>query len=101
MRAPIKSRSYGLSNPQQQRMFEMVSTSDCVYHPVARVATDRANSGMAALVRRLTMALVIARERRALMALSDDALKDIGLSRADAYHEGTRSFWDLPSDRLR
>jgi uncharacterized protein YjiS (DUF1127 family) len=35
------------------------------------------------------------------LALSDDALKDIGLSRADAYWEGTRSFWDLPLHRLR
>ncbi len=33
------------------------------------------------------------RTRRALLALNDDQLKDIGISRADAYSEGTMSFW--------
>ncbi|WP_285425023.1 DUF1127 domain-containing protein [Pseudomonas sp. efr-133-TYG-103a] len=36
------------------------------------------------------------RERRQLAALSDDALKDIGLSRADVYQEAERRFWDDP-----
>lgn len=31
--------------------------------------------------------------RRALLTLNDDQLKDIGISRADAYREGTTSFW--------
>ena len=34
------------------------------------------------------------RSRRALQELSDHQLKDIGLSRADAFKEGTRRFWD-------
>lgn len=34
------------------------------------------------------------RSRIALMELSDDLLKDIGMSRADAYREGRRAFWD-------
>ncbi|MYZ48072.1 DUF1127 domain-containing protein [Rhizobiales bacterium L72] len=34
------------------------------------------------------------RSRRALLALTDDQLKDIGLSRADAHREGLRPFWD-------
>ncbi|MBZ0163691.1 MAG: DUF1127 domain-containing protein [Notoacmeibacter sp.] len=33
------------------------------------------------------------RTRRALLALNDDQLKDIGISRADAHREGTTSFW--------
>lgn len=33
------------------------------------------------------------RQRRALLALSDAMLKDIGLSRADALHEGSKGFW--------
>jgi uncharacterized protein YjiS (DUF1127 family) len=42
----------------------------------------------------------VARQRRALMRLDDRMLKDIGASRADAYREGSRSWWDLPaSDR--
>jgi uncharacterized protein YjiS (DUF1127 family) len=39
------------------------------------------------------------RERRQLMALDDHALKDIGLSRADAHREWCRPFWDLPRAR--
>ena len=32
-------------------------------------------------------------ERRALLGLSDHSLKDIGLSAADAWQEGHKSFW--------
>jgi uncharacterized protein YjiS (DUF1127 family) len=35
-------------------------------------------------------------ERIELASLSDDALKDIGLSRADVYEETDRPFWDDP-----
>ena len=34
------------------------------------------------------------RSRRALQELSDHQLKDIGLSRADAFRECNRPFWD-------
>lgn len=34
------------------------------------------------------------RTRRALLSMTDDQLKDIGISRADAYREGIRSFLD-------
>jgi uncharacterized protein YjiS (DUF1127 family) len=33
------------------------------------------------------------RQRRALLALNDHALKDIGLSGADAWQEGGKPFW--------
>ncbi len=33
------------------------------------------------------------RQRRALLALSDALLKDIGISRADAWHEAGKSWW--------
>lgn len=33
------------------------------------------------------------RSRRALSALSDEQLKDIGLSRSDAFREASRPFW--------
>ncbi|WP_062380341.1 MULTISPECIES: DUF1127 domain-containing protein [Pseudomonas] len=39
------------------------------------------------------------RERIELASLSDDALKDIGLSRADVYGEADRPFWDDPMKR--
>lgn len=38
----------------------------------------------------------LAEQRRQLAALSDAALKDIGLSRADAWQESERPFWDEP-----
>ena len=34
------------------------------------------------------------RSRHALLELSDHQLKDIGLSRADAFNEARRRFWD-------
>jgi uncharacterized protein YjiS (DUF1127 family) len=79
----------------------IMSTCETVHPCPAPLVRERSRPGWAALLRRLGMAFTIARERRALMALSDVALKDMGLSRADAYREGTRSFWDLPVDRLR
>jgi uncharacterized protein YjiS (DUF1127 family) len=39
------------------------------------------------------------RERQQLAGLSDDALKDIGLSRADIHQESERPFWDDPMKR--
>lgn len=39
------------------------------------------------------------RERIQLASLSDDALKDIGLSRADVYEETDRHFWQDPMKR--
>ena len=36
------------------------------------------------------------RERELLASLSDEALKDIGMSRADVEHESVRPFWDDP-----
>ena len=33
------------------------------------------------------------RQRRELLALDDRMLKDIGLSRADAFREGRKPFW--------
>ena len=57
------------------------------------------------LIKKLRMALIrlvervyhwhlLARERYALMRLSDEMLKDIGISRADAEGEASRPFWD-------
>ena len=40
--------------------------------------------------------LAIARQRRDLLALNDDALKDIGINRVEAEREAYRGFWDIP-----
>ncbi|MGX5800107.1 DUF1127 domain-containing protein [Bradyrhizobium sp. Arg314] len=34
------------------------------------------------------------RGRLALLEMTDDQLKDIGISRCDAYREGVRAFWE-------
>ncbi len=34
------------------------------------------------------------RSRVALLEINDEQLKDIGLTRADAWREGVRPFWD-------
>lgn len=39
------------------------------------------------------------RDRRELARLSDDCLRDIGLSRADVRRESARPFWDDPLRR--
>ena len=36
------------------------------------------------------------RQRRHLVALDTDALKDVGLTQAQALDEASRPFWDLP-----
>ena len=51
------------------------------------------------IFRRLPRAFAVYRERRALMSLSDRSLKDLGLSRADAYREANRPWWELPDHR--
>jgi len=37
----------------------------------------------------------IAQQRRELRGLSDEILKDIGMSRSDADYEAKRPFWDV------
>jgi uncharacterized protein YjiS (DUF1127 family) len=42
--------------------------------------------------------LRVLRERRQLAMLDEATLKDIGISKADAYREWSRAFWDLPGE---
>ncbi len=51
---------------------------------------------LAALWHKVARWYVLGHERRMLAGLNDDALKDIGLSRADVEHERARPFWDDP-----
>jgi len=48
------------------------------------------------LLHKLTRWYELHRERELLAGMSDEALKDIGLSRADVEHEVVRPFWDDP-----
>ena len=56
------------------------------------VDTSRSTIGLAMQVRK---------ERRMLMRLDDRALQDIGFDKGRAYGEASRTFWDVPVDRLR
>ena len=51
------------------------------------------------MLRQLRRWAALARERRQLAMLSDGALKDLGLSRADIYQETERPFWHDPLKR--
>ncbi len=57
--------------------------------------------GIQAAIDRLFIILKVRSQRRALLALDDRMLADIGLSRADAWHEGTRPLSDLPNFDIR
>jgi uncharacterized protein YjiS (DUF1127 family) len=43
----------------------------------------------------------VRKQRRALLALSDHLLKDIGILRLDAIREASRPFWDTSLDGWR
>lgn len=45
---------------------------------------------------RLAQVHAVWRQRQKLKALDDDALKDIGVTRAQARKEAARSVWDAP-----
>lgn len=45
------------------------------------------------ILRRIEDAFERRRQRRDLLALSDDQLKDIGISRSMAHREASRPFW--------
>jgi uncharacterized protein YjiS (DUF1127 family) len=45
----------------------------------------------------LWAAIALWRSRRALGALSDEQLNDVGLGRADAQSEAARPIWDAPA----
>jgi uncharacterized protein YjiS (DUF1127 family) len=49
----------------------------------------------------LEFALQVRKERRLLADLDARTLKDLGFDRGAAGTEARRTFWDLPTDRLR
>ena len=61
-------------------------------HPVSFEGTPTAL--LAIVVAKFNRWRSLASQRRALARLDDEALKDIGVSRADATREAKRPFWD-------
>ncbi|MDO9525682.1 MAG: DUF1127 domain-containing protein [Gemmobacter sp.] len=55
----------------------------------------RPGRGPLPLIRRLARMMAVQRQRRALAALDDTRLSDIGLTRAEAAAEAGRFAWDL------
>jgi uncharacterized protein YjiS (DUF1127 family) len=62
-----------------------ISLSHLFIRPMSRIGTRCANF--------LLEVWVLDRERRALQAMDDAALKDMGLSRADVEGELAKPFW--------
>jgi uncharacterized protein YjiS (DUF1127 family) len=60
----------------------------------------RITHGIRRLIFGLDLVLDVRCERRMLLRMDDRALKDIGLSRSEAYAEARRSLWDIPRERL-
>lgn len=65
-----------------------------------RISASPANSSSSIRLRLarigdwLKRALEVSRQRRALYRLDDTALNDLGLSRADAWQEADKPFWE-------
>jgi uncharacterized protein YjiS (DUF1127 family) len=62
------------------------------------IGHGRASGYLFEVIEFVQRAGAVARQRRALMQLGDSALKDFGASRADAWNEADRPWWDLPKD---
>ena len=60
---------------------------------------NRLGARLLSMARQLRRWWQLAEQRRRLGMLDDAALKDIGLSRADALQESERPFWDDPLKR--
>jgi uncharacterized protein YjiS (DUF1127 family) len=85
--------------PREKTETEMTSTKSRCASPTETTQARTFFRSLVTTIGRIALAYRIYQERRALMALSDRTLKDIGLSRTDAYHEGNRPWWDLPRCR--
>jgi uncharacterized protein YjiS (DUF1127 family) len=59
-----------------------------------RADAPRRISLIEAVLRGISMMAERHRSRRALLAMTDEQLKDIGISRADAEREGLRNPWE-------
>ncbi|TIQ45967.1 MAG: DUF1127 domain-containing protein [Mesorhizobium sp.] len=61
---------------------------------VRRSFVDRLALVFRSIARQLGRMLERRRGRLALLEMTDEQLKDIGISRCDAHREGIRPFWD-------
>jgi uncharacterized protein YjiS (DUF1127 family) len=92
---------YGRADPrcrlEDERETTMSAAAECGKRK--QTGHGRAGAYLFEVIEFVQRAGAVARQRRALMRLGDSALKDFGASRADAWNEAGRSWWDLPKDR--
>jgi hypothetical protein len=79
-----------------QRETEMSAAADC--GKARQRGNGRPSGYLFEVVAFVQRAGAVARQRRELLRLEDSALKDFGASRADAWNEAGRRWWDLPKD---
>jgi uncharacterized protein YjiS (DUF1127 family) len=77
------------------------AAEEVIAPPVPSVVMSALINRASSLIHWLEVAWQLRTERRKLSELSDRALRDIGLSRADVWREARRSFWDVPALRRR
>ena len=67
------------------------------YHalPHTNALTSRLSMQTSAFFAQLRVALIVARTRRGLSKMDNNALEDIGLTADQAAFEASRSFWDI------
>ena len=71
------------------------------YATASRPACCPPHTEKLSLFSRLRLYMAVRRQRDHLAALDDRALKDIGLTRAEAETEADRGFWSAPDHWLR
>ena len=72
--------------------------SSCTTNTVASRPTLPARLAMVSLI---GLAFAARRQRKALKALEDEALSDLGLTRTEAEAEANKPIWDVPASWRR
>ncbi|MDO6762580.1 DUF1127 domain-containing protein [Agarivorans sp. 1_MG-2023] len=62
---------------------------------------NKVNLSIRRLVKCLALYRARRRSRQALLGLSDELLRDIGITRAQAYAEGNKAFWQSGTQAKR
>ena len=81
-------------------MATLSATHEVASHPAASVGGS-GSKAVTHVLGQLRQALEVRRQRKALLALDDRMLADVGLSKADVYREAHRPFLDLPGQTPR
>lgn len=74
------------------------AANDSVNHDTGSILKTLTNAGKS-MVQRLNLMYDIYGERRQMQNLSDDVLKDLGITRAQLNDECSRSLTDVPANR--